>query len=166
MPKYKVLDSVAHNICDSFTSSMNYASTDFVMGHLLAAARITGEHDFFIDFVADTASPIFEEPPLGHVVPFYGKMFWDNVEKQGSARSFVSTARLFVNFDITRSRPNAYNASVDESPFTCTLTLLDNRGIDHSHAAKGWWSPELQRPEGLLRRFIVRLRGWLGSKND
>lgn len=75
MPKYKVLDSVAHNIVASFTGSMNWAHDDFVMGHLLTAARTTGERTFAIDFVSGAASRVFDHSPLAKVVPFYIERF-------------------------------------------------------------------------------------------
>jgi hypothetical protein len=162
MPQYKVLKSVARNVCASFTGSMNYADTDFVMGHLLTRARASGEREFFIDFVSGAASPVFERPPLARVVPRYRSMFWDNVDKQRSTRAFVSTAKLSISFDTAVKRPNAYDARVEESPYTCTLSLVDDRGIDHGYTSSGWWSPEFPPDVGVFRKLVRRLGAWLG----
>jgi hypothetical protein len=57
MPRYKVLKGVAHNIGHLFTSLMNYAVDDYVKGHILRFARISGKQMLTIDFVAETAGP-------------------------------------------------------------------------------------------------------------
>jgi hypothetical protein len=104
LARYKVLGAVAHNVADSFTSSLNYASDDYVMGVMLTLARQTSEAKYFIDFVSGEHSVAFDSGQLVRVVPFYNKMFWDNVENQGSDASFVSEARLEVDFDLSQSR--------------------------------------------------------------
>jgi len=57
MAKYKVLKSVAHSVGHSFTSSMNYAGDDYVMGHLLRFARATNQDTLLIDLMTGTAHP-------------------------------------------------------------------------------------------------------------
>lgn len=57
MAKFKVLQAVAHNIGHSFTSLMNYSGDDYVMGHLLNSARLTGRDTLSIDFMKGAASP-------------------------------------------------------------------------------------------------------------
>lgn len=51
MAKRKVLKSVARSVADSFTSSMNYRTYDYVMGHILNAVRETGETTLHVDLL-------------------------------------------------------------------------------------------------------------------
>jgi len=51
MARYRVLKSVVHNVGHSFTSLMNYADDDYVMGHILRFARGAGRDTLSIDLV-------------------------------------------------------------------------------------------------------------------
>ena len=161
MAKHKVLKSVAHNIGASFTSLMNYAQDDYVMGKLVTYARSSGETSFFIDFMSSKWSPIFDKRPLERVGSFYTKMFWENVERQGSDRALVKSARLDLAFDITKKKPAAGGLS-EESPYKCTVTLIDDRGVDYSRTLSGWWFPEPYQPPAGLRGWLLRLRWRFG----
>src|SRR2546422_2799411 len=150
MAKYKVLKSVAHNVAESFTSLMNYAQNDYVMGLLLSHARESGETSFFIDFLSGESSPVFARSPLTQVAPFYIKRFWDDVERQGSNRSLVRAARLTLSFNTDVKRPVSSDPKYQESPYTCTFSLVDDRGVEHGRTLEGWWFPEpYQSPPGL-----------------
>src|SRR5262245_16305418 len=66
MPRYKVLKSVAHNIGHSFTSLTNYVGDDYVMGHILRLARLTGNDTLTINLITGEADPLdlLREPIL------------------------------------------------------------------------------------------------------
>jgi hypothetical protein len=51
MARYKVLKSVAHSLGHSFTSLMNYAHDDYVMGHILRFARASNRDTLIIDLM-------------------------------------------------------------------------------------------------------------------
>jgi hypothetical protein len=92
--KYRVLKSVAHNIGHSFASLMNYTGDDYVMGHLLTFARLTGRDTLAIDFVKGEAGPPeLLRPPISDIPARYTKMFWDLVQRHGSDRSLVQSLR-------------------------------------------------------------------------
>ena len=55
MPSHKTLKSVARSLADSFTSLMNFAGDDYVMGHAVLAAWQTGATEFRVDLL--TGSP-------------------------------------------------------------------------------------------------------------
>ncbi len=57
MASHKKLQSVSRSIADSFTSLMNYSGNDYVMGHLLKAARTTGMTRLDVDLLSGIASP-------------------------------------------------------------------------------------------------------------
>lgn len=163
MAKRRTLKAVAHNVAASFTSLMNYVGDDYVMGHLLTYARQAGGTEFFIDFVSGAASPVFDQPPLQGVVPHYLKMFWDNVESQGSSRSFVKEARLSLSFDVKTRRPLAGDSKSEESPFVCRMSLIDDQGVDRSRSFNGWWYPESSPLPSGLPGILIRLRRILGG---
>ena len=100
MARYKVLKSVAHNIGHSFTSLMNYADDDYVMGHILRFARKTGTDTLTIDFVKGEAGPpeLLAEP-LSEIPVRYTRFFWDMVDRHGSERSCVRAATLTLRYN-------------------------------------------------------------------
>jgi hypothetical protein len=120
MARYKVLKSVAHNIGHSFTSLMNYADDDYVMGHILRFARNTGTDTLTIDFVKGEAGPpeLLAEP-LSEIPVRYTRFFWDMVDRHGSERSCVpkTTPPIFMrggirsDWIIPRHRGGSFGAS-------------------------------------------------------
>ncbi len=143
MPRYKVLKSVAHNIGHSFTSLMNYAGDDYVMGHLLRLARVTQRDTPTIDFVAGEATPaeLLQEPISG-VPARYTQLFWDLVERQGSNRTCVKAATFTLKYDIDRRRPLRRNPEITESPYKCDVRITDDRGRPYAAHFGAWWYPE------------------------
>jgi hypothetical protein len=68
MARYKVLQSVAHGVGHSFTSTLNYLHDDYVMGHLLAHARDGGGDTLVLDLLGGTGAPAsLLGPPLQDV---------------------------------------------------------------------------------------------------
>lgn len=144
MARYKVLKSVAHNIGHSFTSLMNYAGDDYVMGHVLRFARQTRRDTLTIDFVSGQARPSeLLQAPISEVPSRYTKFFWDLVERHGSDRALVRDASLILRFDIAVERPHRTVPKFAESPFACDVQITDVRGVKYLVAHfDGWWYPE------------------------
>jgi hypothetical protein len=143
MAQYRVLKSVAHNIGASFTSLMNYAGDDYVMGHLLTLARQSGQDTLTIDFVTGEARPPeLLRPPISEVPVWYTKMFWDLVQRHGSDRSLVQSATLTLRYDISIEQPAKIAPELRESPFACDVQITDRRGKQYSAHFDGWWFPE------------------------
>jgi hypothetical protein len=153
MARYKVLKSVAHNIGHSFTSLMNYAGDDYVMGHILRFARSTGHDTLTIDFVRREAGPPeLLAPPICEVPARYTEWFWDLVQRHGSDRSLVQCATLTLRYDIATRRPHHSAPQLIESPFTCDVYITDVRGKDYLAHFDGWWYPErLEHSQGESR---------------
>jgi hypothetical protein len=142
MARYKVLKGVAHNIGHSFTSLMNYAGDDYVMGHILRFARSTGRDTLTIDFVKREAGPPeLLGLPISEVPGRYTEWFWDLVQRHGSDRSLVQSATLTLGYNIEIQRPLRSSPQFIESPFTCDVRITDIRGKDYL-AHDGWWYPE------------------------
>lgn len=155
MARYKVLKSVAHNIGHSFTSLMNYADDDYVMGHILRFARKTGADTLTIDFVKGEAGPpeLLAEP-LSQVPVRYTRFFWDMVDKQGSERSCVRAATLTLRYNLATNRPLHRNPAFVESPYDCDVRITDVRGKDYTAHFHAWWYPErLDHPKAPWWKF-------------
>jgi hypothetical protein len=149
MAKYKVLKSVAHNIGHSFTSLMNYAGDDYVMGHILRLARRTGCDTLTIDFVKREAAPSeLLAAPISEVPANYTKRFWDLIQRQGSDPSLVKSASLVLRYNLGVQLPHPRIPEFKESPYACDVQITDDRGKEHVARFRGWWYPErLDNPQ-------------------
>jgi len=162
MPRSKVLKSVAHNIGHSFTSLMNYAEDDYVMGHLLRLARSTGRNTLTIDFVKREAGPseLLREP-ISNVPARYIEWFWESVQRQGSDRSLVQNATLTLRYDLSVEVPHPKQPRMKGSPYTCDVRITDVRGKAYVAHFDGWWCPE--RPEYSPQKSRPWWKFWLRS---
>jgi hypothetical protein len=143
MARYKVLKGVAHSFGHSFTSLMNYAGDDYVMGHILRLARETKRDTLTIDFVTGAAGPPeLLASPITDVLSRYVPWFWEMVQRQGSDRSLVRKATLTLHYDISVCRPLSRAPQLTESPYSCKIEITDTRGKDYTAEFKGWWYPE------------------------
>jgi hypothetical protein len=141
MPRYRVLRSVAHNIGHSFTSLMNYAHDDYVMGHILRLARLTGKETLTIDFVEGAAGPPeLLADPISDIPSRYSESFWNLVQRHGSDRSLIKAAILTLRFDTSVNRQRSTDTA--ESPYVCDVCITDVRGKNHTAHFQGWWYPE------------------------
>jgi len=153
MARDKVLKGVAHNVGHSFTSLMNYADDDYVMGHILRFARRTGRDTLTIDLVKGEAGPPeLHAEPISEVPAQYEKWFWHLVKNQGSDRSCVHWATLTLRYDIATQRPWRGDAQFSESPYTCDVRITDSRGKEYLAHFEGWWFPE--RIDQTTRRVL------------
>jgi hypothetical protein len=90
MARYKVLKSVAHSLGHSFTSLMNYAHDDYVMGHILRFARANNRDTLNIDLISGKAEPsILLQPPIEEVPGRYAAWLRDLVQTHQSDMRFV-----------------------------------------------------------------------------
>jgi len=142
MPRAKVLVGVSRDIGHSFTSLMNYAGDDYVMGHLLRHARATGYEALTIDFVQREAHPAeLLAPPISNVPAWYIEKFWELVLAYGADASLVRSATLVLRYDIATTRRNP--AGFIESPYTCDVLITDTAGKTYPAHYSGWWYPEV-----------------------
>lgn len=143
MASHKKLQSVSRSIADSFTSLMNYSGNDYVMGHLLKAARTTGMSRLDVDLLSGIASPKgLLVKPVAISVDAYCQDLSSLVRRSGSDMAFVRSASLSVEFDISISRPYSRAPHLSESPYTCAARIEDDRGKIYESELKGWWYPE------------------------
>lgn len=164
MPSYKVLTSIAHNFGHSFTSLMNYRADDYVMGHLLRTARQTGEPKLRVDILAAKASPdALLIPPVQGSIHDHCLRFPELVARQGSDIALIGSAVMEISFDLGRRRPVPDNPRFEESPYTCRVEIVDNRGKPWLAELRDWWYPEsggvVDPPYERLRRTTVKRLG-------
>jgi hypothetical protein len=143
MPSHKPLKSVSHNFGHSFISLMNYINDDYFLGHLLKQARATNLNRLVVDILNNTAKP--EElltEPVRISIDSWNKRFPDLVESSGSTMEFVKQAAMVIEFDLQKQRAYAGNNSLLENPFSCEISIIDDRGKVYKHRHEGWWFPE------------------------
>ena len=146
MATHKTLESVVRSVAESFVSFMNYRGDDYVMGHVVRAAWQTNATEFRVDLLtgATDASPLLV-PHVRDSVASYVRWLPDTVQRSNSDLKFVSEAELIVSVDpgIRRWRGDS---GFYESPFTCTVRIVDDRGKVYSHQISDWWYPETIGP--------------------
>jgi hypothetical protein len=155
MPKHKALKSVAHNTGHSFTSLMNYASYDYVMGHILRLARSTGLDTLEINLASGEGRPIkLLADPISEIPAHASGRFWNLVQQHGADRSYVHSATLVLRYNINVERPVRTYPQLTESPYTCDVRITDDRGKNYDAHFEGWWYPE--RPDTNVGRLKQR----------
>jgi hypothetical protein len=143
MARYKVLKSVAHSLGHSFTSLMNYAHDDYVMGHILRFARASNRDTLIIDLMTGEADPaVLIQPPIEEVPGRYAAWLRDLVKTHQSDMRFVQAAGLTLRFDLQKSRTKRETGST-ESPYVCDVVITDDRDKEYTAHFEGWWYPEL-----------------------
>jgi len=143
MASHKVLKSVTRSVADSFTSLMNYRGDDYVMGHLLTAARSSGASALRVDFLTANATPeALLTSPVKRSISDYCSSFPSLVQRSGSDPAFVSAADMDLEYDLSVARPIRNHQKVLESPYVCTVRITDDRGRRYESRLTGWWYPE------------------------
>jgi len=150
MAKYKVLQSVAHSIGHSFTSFMNYADNDYVLGHILTHAHRSGKDTLLVNLISGSATPPeLLEPPVNAAVQRYVERLPELVRSHKSDPALIRSAGLTLHFDLTRLRPHFKLPDIVEAPYPCEVVLTDDRGKEYCAYFSGWWFPE--PPEPIIR---------------
>jgi len=164
MARYKVLKSVAHSFGHSFTSLLNYSRDDYVMGHLLRAARESGVSTLTVDILTGMAAPReLMTAPVRESIEARVRWFPKLVAAHDTEMRYVSSARMTVSYDLSRRRPARYAPGCDESPYSCLVEIEDDRGKVWSAELVDWWFPEPVSPGGRTRARIHRVVERLGQ---
>lgn len=143
MPSHKSLKSVSHNFSHSFISLMNYINDDYFLGHLLKQARATKLSKLQIDVLQNKASPApLLTTEVSSSIEYWNKWFPTLVESSGSSMEFVKSATMTIEFDLNTIKPHSSYNDLTESPFSCEMSIVDDRGKEYKYRHKGWWYPE------------------------
>jgi hypothetical protein len=143
MPSHKLLNGIVRSLAESFTSLMNYIENDYVMGHIIISAWHTGAKELRVNLLTGQTedSPLLTQP-VKLSIQRYIKIFPDLVKRSRSSMDFINSAYLVVTVDPTRKRRVLSAPDFMESPFTCTVSIVDDRGKLYSYTVKNWWYPE------------------------
>lgn len=164
MAKRKTLKSVVHSFADSFISTLNWWENDYVMGHILTAARETGKTTLDVDLLSGHIEPEeFLRVPIVGSIAYRCADFPRLVERSGSDPNFVTAAHMSIEFGIATEEAVAHAPHLKQSPFVCTVSLTDDRGRTYEPVRKDWWYPEdvykvVRKP--LRRSHQERRRDW------
>ena len=143
MTSHKPLKSVSHNFGHSFISLMNYVNDDYFLGHLLKQARKTNINKLTVDILKNIAEPTeLLTSQIKSSIEHWNKWFPTLVENSGSTMNFVSSAIMTIEFDLKQTLLYSSNSKMLQSPFTCEIIIIDDRGKEYKHKHEGWWYPE------------------------
>jgi hypothetical protein len=138
--KYKAIRSAAHNFGASFVSGQNWAGGDQVMTHLLRAAASSGEGRMSVDLLTGQAGPAaLVTPAIAEAVERSVQRFPEFLAQQQVAIAHVRAAELVVRFNL-EDEPATHGArDVPRAPFECVVTIVDDRGKQHTGRVKDIW---------------------------
>lgn len=143
MPSHKVLKSVSHNFGHSIVSLMNYLGNDYFLGVLQKEMRKTKLNRIEVDILNNKSIPkeLLTKPIL-HTIDNYNKRFPELVESTGSSMEFVKSAKMTIEFDLTKSRISPIDNRFVENPYVCEINIVDDNGKNYKTEQKDWWFPE------------------------
>jgi hypothetical protein len=158
--KYKNIKSAGHNTADSFASSLNYDSDDYIMSHLARGVLQTGERELRVDLLSGSAepAPLLTKPvarSLARTVDWFPK----NLVRQNIEPARIRSATMRFVFEDARVTDDVGFPHHKEIPFDAWVTIHDDRGVDHIAHFRRWWSFRADRPEfarDTLRQRVLR----------
>lgn len=149
MATRKVLRAVAHNIGHSFTSLGAYIVDDsWAIQHVILALRACASDEVDIDLITGDTTPVEAlTPSVAKAVAWLREHFVDMVVRSGSSMDLVTSAKLQLRFRFAETVPDpppgqwfAPHIIVPEHvPFDCVVTIVDDRGAEHSARVREWW---------------------------
>ena len=155
MAKHKTLKSVVN----SFAESFNYSDDDFVMGHLLVAARSYDKTVLTVDLLTgDAQPPELLVPDVEKGVRWYVRQFPDMVVRSNSDMAFVKQATLTVSFDTSVARRRGFLSHQLASPYVCRVQITDDRGRVYEGVKSGWFASDKPQPV----TFSSRVKAFFG----
>jgi hypothetical protein len=143
MPSHKTLKSIAHNFGHSFTSLMNYHTDDYVLGHILKQARLTGYSKLSIDIKNKVAEPTdLVNEKISDSISRYLDWFPNFVKDSGASMDYISKATMCITFDLSRTKPCGFDSKVLQNPYACEVIIVDDREKEYKAVLSDWWYPE------------------------
>jgi hypothetical protein len=142
MPSHKKLQAVANNFVESFLGLTNYWDDDYIFGHLIRAAWVTGGTNLRVDLLSGNVDPsTLLVPPVIKSIEAYVKDFPDLIKRSGSDIGFVQSAIFEVVIEPKERRLHR-GIGIQESPFMGSIKIIADNGKVYSHAKSDWEYPE------------------------
>jgi hypothetical protein len=144
LPSHKSLEGIVHSFVQSLASTLTWYDGDYFIGHIVKAGWRTGATELKANVLTGQIdpSPLLTRP-VTETINRHFKDFPSLVIRSQSSMDFIVSAELIITVDPTKKRSNIITHSL-ESPFTCTLRILDERGKIYSYTLDDWWIPEPQ----------------------
>jgi hypothetical protein len=144
LPSHKALKGIVHSFVQSLASELTWYDGDYFIGHIVKAGWGTCATELKANILTGQIdpSPLLIRP-VTETINRYVKDFPSLVIRSQSSMDFIVSAELIITVDPTKKRSNIITKS-PESPFTCTLRILDERGKIYSYTLDDWWIPEPQ----------------------
>jgi hypothetical protein len=147
---YKRYKSAAHNFARSYASGLNWFADDFVMSYLARAAVRTGRPELHIDLVSGVAGPPeLLSPPVAASIQNRVEQFPRHLRAEGTDPAKVRHASLAIRFELPEHRflPDVadYGGAI-LIPFSATVRILDDRGVEHIGEHRDVWATEPREP--------------------
>jgi hypothetical protein len=163
--KYKNIKSAAHNAADSFASSENYDSDDYIMSHLSRRVLETGERELRVDLLSGEADPpALVVTPVARSIARTVEWFPKNLIRQNIEPERIRSATMRFVFENARVSDDIGFPDHKEIPFDAWVTVLDDRGVQHIAHFRRWWSFRADRPEFNRSTVWERVvRWWRGG---
>jgi hypothetical protein len=122
---------------------MNWINDDYFLGHLLKQARATNLNRLEVDILTGTAKPgRLTTNSICDSIKHRCNWFPTLVVNSGASMDFVSSAIMIIEFDLLTARPSIIYSKLIETPFTCEIRIIDERGKEYNSKHEEWWYPE------------------------
>ena len=122
---------------------MNFSGNDYFLGHLLKQCRKTGINKIEIDVLNKSARPAaLLNSTISKSIGYWNESFPKLVIDSGSSMNFLKSAVMIIEFDLTQERAYQSSKNCIESPFVCTMTIVDDNSKVYKRSHEGWWYPE------------------------
>ena len=133
------------------------------MSYLARAALRTGMPELHVDLVSGVAGPPeLLSPPVAASIQNRVEQFPRHLRAEGTDPAKVRQASLAIRFELTEHRfpPDLADLGGAISiPFSATVRILDDRGVEHVGEHRGAWATEPREP-GQREPTQHRRRWW------
>ena len=169
MARYKTLQALAHNVCASFASGLNWGDGDHVLAEAFRACRIHRADSFNIDLLTGKCSPPSDTvASVREAAQRYSSQLPGWAAELESDAALIDSATLMLRFAPRSSTTKATVVSpgiIVDPPgtFLCRVELIDDRGRRWSSEREGpvEFTPRWGGPGDGLHGLIGPLRRWM-----
>ena len=132
------------------------------MSYLARAALRTGMPELHVDLLSGVAGPPeLLSRPVATSIENRVAQFLRQLRAEGADPAKVREASLAIRFELTEHRCRTELADLGGAisiPFSATVRILDDRGVEHVGEHRGAWATERREPE--QREAAAHRRRW------
>ena len=135
MARRNAFKGIVNDVASSFVSRKNDVGGYWGIGMLHSLARDNSTSKVRIDLSEASCAAL---PVFASLIRRYRSM----IEGQAAAKDLrFQASSIEIEFDLPRDRSGADFCMGDETPFRCSLTIVDDRGKAWSHIISGCSRP-------------------------